>query len=93
MRKVMVISILCAVILSACGNVSETAERAVSIDTSAVSQTAVTVTSAKEEMDTSETAVTTKKSSQRVSENSKPTDITVTTTKKSGSSNANGNSN
>lgn len=33
MRKVMVISILCAVILSACGNVSETAE------TSEVSQT------------------------------------------------------
>lgn len=88
MRKVMVISIICAVILSACGNVSETAE------TSEVSQTAVTVTSAKEEKDTSEAATTTfKTSSQTVSETSKPTDITVTTTKKSGSSNANGNSN
>ena len=90
MRKVMVISILCAVILSACGNVSETAE------TSEVSQTTTTLTTsaatAKEEKDTSETA-TTIKSSQRVSETSKPTDITVTTTKKSGSSNANGNSN
>ena len=53
MRKVMVISIICAVILSACGNVSETAE------TSEVSQTAVTVTSAKEEKDTSEAATTT----------------------------------
>ena len=90
MRKVMVISILCAVILSACGNVSETAE------TSEVSQTTTTLTTsaatAKEEKDTSETA-TTIKSSQRVSENSKPTGTTVTTTKKSGSSNANGNSN
>ena len=90
MRKVMVISIICAVILSACGNVSETAE------TSEVSQTTTTLTTsaatAKEEKDTSETA-TTIKSSQRVSETSKPTDITVTTTKKSGSSNANGNSN
>ncbi|MEO3161278.1 transglutaminase-like domain-containing protein, partial [Ruminococcus bicirculans (ex Wegman et al. 2014)] len=89
-RKVMVISILCAVILSACGNVSETAE------TSEVSQTTTTLTTsaatAKEEKDTSETA-TTIKSSQRVSENSKPTGTTVTTTKKSGSSNANGNSN
>ena len=88
MRKVMVISIICAVILSACGNVSETAE------TSEVSQTAVTVTSAKEEKDTSEAATTTfKTSSQTVSETSKPTGTTVTTTKKSGSSNANGNSN
>ena len=90
MRKVMVISILCAVILSACGNVSETAE------TSEVSQTTTTLTTsaatAKEEKDTSENA-TTIKSSQRVSENSKPTGTTVTTTKKSGSSNANGNSN
>ncbi|MCT6522028.1 transglutaminase domain-containing protein, partial [Ruminococcus bicirculans] len=50
--------------------------------------------SAKEEKDTSEAATTTfKTSSQTVSETSKPTNITVTTTKKSGSSNANGNSN
>ena len=87
MRKVMVISIICAVILSACGNVSETAE------TSEVSQTAVTVTSAKEEKDTSEAATTTfKTSSQTVSETSKPTDITVTTTKKSNPSGYSGNS-
>lgn len=87
MRKVMVISIICAVILSACGNVSETAE------TSEVSQTAVTVTSAKEEKYTSEAATTTfKTSSQTVSETSKPTDITVTTTKKSNPSGYSGNS-
>lgn len=99
MKKAMVISIFCAVFLSACGNAAETAERSVSVDTSAVSQTttAVTVsavTSAKEEKDTSEATTTTfKTSSQTVSETSKPTNITVTTTKKSGSSNANGNSN
>ncbi|MFR1184630.1 MAG: hypothetical protein ACLSDC_15470 [Ruminococcus sp.] len=90
MKRAILILILCAVILSACGNVSETAE------TSEVSQTTTTLTTsaatAKEEKDTSETA-TTIKSSQRVSENSKPTGTTVTTTKKSGSSNANGNSN
>lgn len=89
MRKVMVISILCAVILSACGNVSETAE------TSEVSQTTTTLTTsaatAKEEKDTSETT-TTIKSSQTVSETSKPTNITVTTTKKSDPSGYSGNS-
>ena len=99
MKRAILILILCAVFLSACGNAAETAERSVSVDTSAVSQTttAVTVsavTSAKEEKDTSEATTTTfKTSSQRVSENSKPTGTTVTTTKKSGSSNANGNSN
>ena len=92
MKRAILILILCAVILSACGNVSETAE------TSEVSQTTTTLTTsaatAKEEKDTSEAATTTfKTSSQTVSETSKPTDITVTTTKKSGSSNANGNSN
>ena len=99
MKRAILILILCAVFLSACGNAAETAERSVSVGTSAVSQTttAVTVsavTSAKEEKDTSEAATTTfKTSSQTVSETSKPTNITVTTTKKSGSSNANGNSN
>ena len=91
MRKVMVISILCAVILSACGNVSETAE------TSEVSQTTTTLTTsaatAKEEKDTSEATTTTfKTSSQTVSETSKPTNITVTTTKKSDPSGYSGNS-
>lgn len=93
MKKAMVISILCTVMLTACGNVSESTKSA---ETSDVSQTTTTLTTsaatAKEEKDTSETA-TTIKSSQRVSENSKPTGTTVTTTKKSGSSNANGNSN
>ena len=99
MKRAILILILCAVFLSACGNAAETAERSVSVDTSAVSQTttAVTVsavTSAKEEKDTSEATTTTfKTSSQTVSETSKPTGTTVTTTKKSGSSNANGNSN
>ena len=66
MRKAMVISILCMVILSACGNVSETAE------TSEVSETTTTLTTsaatAKEEKDTSQTTATTKKSLQTVSE-------------------------
>ena len=99
MKRAILILILCAVFLSACGNAAETAERSVSVGTSAVSQTttAVTVsavTSAKEEKDTSEATTTTfKTSSQTVSETSKPTNITVTTTKKSGSPNANGNSN
>ena len=73
MKRAMVISILYAVMLTACGNVSESAESA---ETSVVSQTATTVTgsavtSAKEEKDTSETTTTTKKSSQTVSETSK----------------------
>lgn len=98
MKRAILILILCAVFLSACGNAAETAERAVSVDTSAVSQTttAVTVsavTSAKEEKDTSEAATTTfKTSSQTVSETSKPTNITVTTTKKSDPSGYSGNS-
>lgn len=81
MKKAMVISILCAVMLTACGNVSESAE---SVETSAVSQTATTVTgsavtSAKEEKDTSETTTTTKKSSQTVSETSKAKTTTKST--------------
>ena len=97
MKRAILILILCAVFLSACGNAAETAERSVSVDTSAVSQTttAVTVsavTSAKEEKDTSEAATTTRKSSQTVSETSKPTNITVTTTKKSDPSGYSGNS-
>ena len=94
MKKAMVISIFCAVFLSACGNISESTE---SENSSVASQTAATAivsaeTSAKEEMDTSETTATIKKSSQTVSSSSKPTGITVTTTKKSGSSGASGNS-
>ena len=97
MKKAMVISIFCAVFLSACGNAAETAERSVSVDTSAVSQTttAVTVsavTSAKEEKDTSETTTTTRKSYQTVSSASSTTGTTVTTTKKSDPSGYSGNS-
>ena len=95
MKRAILILILCAVFLSACGNVSESAG---SENSSVASQTttAVTVsavTSAKEEKDTSEAATTTfKTSSQTVSETSKPTDITVTTTKKSDPSGYSGNS-
>ena len=92
MKRAIYISILCTVMLTACGNVSESTKRA---ETSDVSQTTTTLTTsaatAKEEKDTSETA-TTIKSSQRVSENSKPTNITVTTTKKSDPSGYSGNS-
>ena len=94
MKRAIYISILCTVMLTACGNVSESTKRA---ETSDVSQTTTTLTTsaatAKEEMDTSETTTTTRKRSQTVSVTSKPTGTTVTTTKKSGSSNANGNSN
>ena len=92
MKRAIYISILCTVMLTACGNVSESTKRA---ETSDVSQTTTTLTTsaatAKEEKDTSETA-TTIKSSQRVSENSKPTGTTVTTTKKSDPSGYSGNS-
>ena len=79
MKKAMVISIFCVVFLSACGNVSESTE---SESSSVASQTTVTAivsaeTSAKEEMDTSKTTATIKKSSQTVSE----TSLAKTTTK------------
>ena len=94
MKKAMVISIFCAVFLSACGNISESTE---SENSSVASQTAATAivsaeTSAKEEMDTSETTATIKKSSQTVSSSSKPTDTEVTAAKKSSTSNTGGNS-
>ena len=94
MKRAIYISILCTVMLTACGNVSESTKRA---ETSDVSQTTTTLTTsaatAKEEKDTSEAATTTfKTSSQTVSETSKPTDITVTTTKKSDPSGYSGNS-
>lgn len=98
MKRAILILILCAVFLSACGNAAETAERSVSVDTSAVSQTttAVTVsavTSAKEEKDKSEATTTTfKTSSQTVSSSPKPTDTEVTAVKKSSTSNTGGNS-
>lgn len=92
MKRAIYISILCTVMLTACGNVSESTKRA---ETSEVSQTTTTLTTsaatAKEEKDTSETA-TTIKSSQTVSETSKPTGTTVTTTKKTDSSVSSGNS-
>lgn len=94
MKKAMVISIFCAVFLSGCGNVSESAERE---NSSVASQTTTTAivsakTSAKEEIDTSETTTTIKKSSQTVSSSSKPTDTEVTAAKKSSTSNTGYNS-
>ena len=94
MKRAIYISILCTVMLTACGNVSESTKRA---ETSEVSQTTTTLTTsaatAKEEKDTSEAATTTfKTSSQTVSETSKPINITVTTTKKSDPSGYSGNS-
>lgn len=94
MKKAMVISIFCAVFLSGCGNVSESAERE---NSSVASQTTTTAivsakTSAKEEIDTSETTTTIKKSSQTVSSSSKPTDTEVTAAKKSSTSNTGCNS-
>lgn len=94
MKKAMVISIFCAVFLSGCGNVSESAERE---NSSVASQTAATAivsakTSAKEEIDTSKTTTTIKKSSQTVSSSSKPTDTEVTAAKKSSTSNTGCNS-
>ena len=71
MKKAMVISILCTVMLTACGNVSESTESESSSVTSQTTVTAIVsaVTSAKEEKDTSEAATTTfKTSSQTVSE-------------------------
>ena len=60
MKRAIYISILCTVMLTACGNVSESTKRA---ETSDVSQTTTTLTTsaatAKEEKDTSEAATTT----------------------------------
>ena len=94
MKRAIYISILCTVMLTACGNVSESTKSA---ETSEVSQTTTTLTTsaatAKEEKDTSEATTTTfKTSSQTVSETSKPTNITVTTTKKTDPSGYSGNS-
>ena len=94
MKRAIYISILCTVMLTACGNVSESTE---SESSSVTSQTTVTAivsaeTSAKEEKDTSETTTITKKSSQTVSSFSKPTDTEVTAAKKSSTSNTGGNS-
>ena len=94
MKRAIYISILCTVMLTACGNVSESAERE---NSSVASQTTTTAivsakTSAKEEIDTSETTTTIKKSSQTVSSSSKPTDTEVTAAKKSSTSNTGCNS-
>ena len=93
MKRAIYISILCTVMLTACGNVSESTKRA---ETSDVSQTTTTLTTsaatAKEEMDTSETTTTIKMSSQTVSSSSKLTDTEVTAFKKSGTLNTGDNS-
>lgn len=94
MKKAMVISIFCAVFLSACANVSKSAESENSSVTIQTTATAIVSaeTSAKEDMDTSETTTTVKKSSQTVSSSSKPTDTEVTAAKKSDPSGYSGNS-
>lgn len=82
MKKVIYISILCTVMLTACGNTAKTAESAVSQNTTTV--TTAAETSAKEEKHTSEATTITKKSSQTVSE----TSIEKATTKSRVSSSA-----
>ena len=94
MKKAITILAICSLLLTACGQIDDTESKVETTTTTVSESTTDTETSsAKEEKDTSEATTTTRKSSQTVSETSKPTDITVTTTKKSGSSNANGNSN
>ena len=97
MKKAITILAICSLLLTACGQIDDTESKsetttAIASESTAGEDTAET-SSAKEEKDTSEATTTTKKSSQTVSSSSKPTGITVTTTKKSGSSGANGNSN
>jgi hypothetical protein len=90
MRKAILISIFCTVILTSCGNVSEPAEN---VTTSAVSRTTTVTTSAstsaKEEKDMSVATTTTKKSTQTVSETSKPTETTTTKTTQSSATSVN----
>lgn len=96
MKKAITILAICSLLLTACGQIDDTESKsetttAIASESTAGEDTAET-SSAKEEKDTSEATTTTKKSSQTVSSSSKPTGITVTTTKKSGSSGASGNS-
>ena len=96
MKKAITILAICSLLLTACGQIDDTESKsetttAIASESTAGEDTAET-SSAKEEKDTSAATTTTKKSSQTVSSSSKPTGITVTTTKKSGSSGASGNS-
>ncbi len=93
MKKAITILAICSLLLTACGQIDDTESKVETTTTTVSESTTDTETSsAKEEKDTSEATTTTKKSSQTVSSSSKPTGITVTTTKKSGSSGASGNS-
>lgn len=93
MKKAITILAICSLLLTACGQIDDTESKVETTTTTVSESTTDTETSsAKEEKDTSEATTTTKKSSQTVSSSSKPMGITVTTTKKSGSSGASGNS-
>lgn len=84
---------ICSLLLTACGQVNDTESKPVTtVSESSVEADTTETSSAKEEKDTSEAATTTIKSSQTVSETSKLTGTTVTTTKKSNSSGSSGNS-
>ena len=92
MKKMITVLAICSLLLSACGQVDDTESKPVTTASESSAEADTTETSSsKEEKDTSE-ATTTIKSSQTVSETSKPTGTTVTTTKKSNSSGSSGNS-
>ena len=95
MKKMITVLAICSLLLTACGQIDDTESKPVTTTTTASESSAeadaTETSSAKEEKDTSE-ATTTIKSSQTVSETSKLTGTTVTTTKKSNSSGYSGNS-
>ena len=98
MKKAITILAVCSMLLSGCGQTDDAGFKPETVTATASESSADTNStnsiSAKEEKDTSEAATTAlKTSSHTVSSVSKPTCTTVTTTKKSGSSNVNGNSN
>ncbi len=97
MKKAITILAICSLLLTACGQIDDTESKPVTTTTTVTESSAdadtTEASSAKEEKDTSEATTMAKKSSQTVSGTSKPTGTTVTTIKKTGSSNANGDSN
>ena len=98
MKKAITILAVCSMLLSGCGQTDDAGFKPETVTATASESSADTNStnsiSAKEEKDTSEAATTAlKTSSHTVSSVSKPTGTTATTTRKSGSSNVNGNSN
>lgn len=93
MKKAITILAICSLLLTGCGQIDDTESKPVTTASESSAEADTTETSsAKEEKSTSEAATTTIKSSQTVSETSKLTGTTVTTTKKSNSSGSSGNS-